>query len=85
MVVRTISKGRETTGLRLLAEDAARHFSPQVTAIQLRLGDVQIECELPADFRTGRPEIFELARRWVQRSWEWDETGRQRRRKRSLR
>ena len=59
MVVRTICKGREATGLRLRAEDAARYFSPQITAIQLRLGDVQIECELPADFRTGRPEIFD--------------------------
>jgi len=57
MVVRTISKGRETTGLRLLADDAVRHFPQQITAIQLRLGDVQIECKLPPEFWRGQPEI----------------------------
>ncbi|HEY2857441.1 MAG TPA: hypothetical protein VGJ21_03445 [Terracidiphilus sp.] len=57
MVVRTLRKGRDNFGLRVSAANARRYFSPASGPIELRLGDLQIQCDLPDSFWTGQPEI----------------------------
>jgi hypothetical protein len=57
MLVRAQSKGRGIYGLLLKAEDVRRHFPKNTPAIELKLGELRIDCELTPDFWRGRPEI----------------------------
>ncbi|MGB6687748.1 MAG: hypothetical protein WBE76_07885 [Terracidiphilus sp.] len=57
MLVRAQSKGRGVCGLLLKAEDVRRHFPRSTTAIEFKLGELRIGCELAQDFWNGRPEI----------------------------
>jgi hypothetical protein len=59
MVVRTQSNGRDSFGLRVGAANAKRYFPRTMSAVELRLGDLQIQCPLPASFWNGNPEIFD--------------------------
>ena|ERR1035438_1868853 len=59
MVVKTQSNGREVTGLYIGAANAKRHFSQRSSAIDLRLGELQIQCSLPANFWGDVPEIHD--------------------------
>jgi hypothetical protein len=57
MLVRAQSKGRGVCGLLLRAEDVRRHFPRNTPTIELKLGELRIDCELTPDFWRGRPEI----------------------------
>jgi len=59
MVVRTQCKGREVTGLRVGAYNARRYFPKHLSAIELQLDHLRIECGLPPDFWEGQPEIHD--------------------------
>ena len=59
MVVRAQGNGREVTGLHVGAANAKRYFSKRVGAIELRMGDLQIQCKLPPSFWKGEPEIHD--------------------------
>jgi hypothetical protein len=59
MVVRTQGNGREVTGLHVGTTNARRYFSKGSGAVELRLGDLQIQCRLPASFWDGQPEIHD--------------------------
>ena len=57
MFVTTQSKGRGVTGLNVGANNAERYFPKNVSAIELQLDHLQIECSLGPDFWRGQPEI----------------------------
>lgn len=57
MVVKTQCNGHEVTGLRVGTYNARRYFPKNVSAIELQLDHLRIECGLPADFWNGQPEI----------------------------
>ena len=57
MVVRTQRNGRDNFGLRLSATNARRYFSRNAGAVELELGDLHIQCNLPESFWNGQPEI----------------------------
>lgn len=57
MVVKTQCKGHEVTGLRVGAYNARRYFPKNISAIELQLDHLRIECGLPPEFWHGRPEI----------------------------
>ena len=57
MLVRAQSKGRGVYQLLLKAEDVRRHFPRNTSAIEFKLGELRIDCELTPDFWNGRPEI----------------------------
>jgi hypothetical protein len=59
MVVRTQSNGRDNFGLRVGSSNARRYFPRTMSAVELRLDDLQIQCRLPASFWNGQPEIFD--------------------------
>ena len=59
MVVKTHSKSRGKTGLDVGVSNVERYFSPGTRAIELQLGHLEIQCELPPDFWHGRPEIYD--------------------------
>ena len=59
MIVTTQSNGREVTGLRVSERSAQRYFSKRAGAVELQLGDLQIQCKLPPDFWQGQPEIHD--------------------------
>jgi hypothetical protein len=59
MVVKTQCKGREVTGLHVGASNARRYFPKGVSAIELQLDHLRIECGLPPDFWRGQPEIHD--------------------------
>ncbi len=59
MVVRTQCNGLEVTGLLVGTTNARRYFSKRTRAVQLHLGDVEIECQLTPDFWHGQPEIHD--------------------------
>jgi hypothetical protein len=59
MVVRTQNNGRDNFGLRVGAANARRYFPRTMSAVDLRLDDLQIQCQLPATFWDGHPEIFD--------------------------
>ena len=59
MVVRTQGNGHEDVGLRVGAANARRYFSRSLDAVELRLDDLQIQCQLPAGFWNGQPEIHD--------------------------
>ncbi|HWA95402.1 MAG TPA: hypothetical protein VG844_12445 [Terracidiphilus sp.] len=57
MVVRTQSKGRTFTGLRIGATNARRYFPKGTPAIDLFLDHLQIQCALRPDFWDGEADI----------------------------
>jgi len=57
MVVKTQLRGGEVTGLHVGARNVRRYFPKGVRVIELKFGDLQIQCGLPADFWNGNPEI----------------------------
>lgn len=59
MVVKTQCKGREVTGLHVGATNARRYFPKNISAIELELDHLRIECGLPPDFWNGQPEIHD--------------------------
>ena len=59
MVVRTQCKGREVTGLLVGASNARRYFPKNISAIELQLDHLRIECGLAPDFWRGQPEIHD--------------------------
>jgi hypothetical protein len=59
MVVKTQSDGREGLGLRVSAANVRRYFPRNMGSVELRLGDLQIQCQLPSKFWEGQPEIHD--------------------------
>jgi hypothetical protein len=59
MVVKTQVKGREVIGLLVGAKNVRRYFPKKVSAIELQLDDLQIECGLGPEFWTDEPEIHD--------------------------
>jgi len=59
MVVRTQFKGHEVVGLHVGASNARRYFPKNISAIELQLDHLRIECGLPPDFWDGQPEIHD--------------------------
>ena len=57
MVVKTQCRGREVTGLIVGAYNARRYFPKNISAIELQLDHLRIECGLTPEFWRGRPEI----------------------------
>ena len=57
MVVTTKDNGREMLNLRVGAANARRYFRRSMGAVELRLGDLSIQCHLTPDFWNGQPEI----------------------------
>lgn len=59
MVVEAQSKGPGISGLYVGAANVRRHFPRSVSAIELQLDHLRIECGLGPDFWQGRPEIYD--------------------------
>lgn len=59
MLVRAQGNEREVTGLHIGNSNARRYFSKSMSAVELRLGDLRIECNLPPGFWDGQPEIHD--------------------------
>jgi hypothetical protein len=59
MVVTTQSKGRGVTGLNVGTDNAQRYFPKGVSAIEIQLDHLHIECKLPPSFWQGQPEIYD--------------------------
>ena len=57
MVVKTQCKGREVTGLVVGASNARRYFPRNISAIELQLDHLRIECGLAPEFWRGQAEI----------------------------
>ena len=57
MVVKTQCKGYAVTGLLVGPANVRRYFSKKVSAIELQLGHLRIECGLPHDFWLGPAEL----------------------------
>ncbi len=57
MVVTAHENGHEDVGLRVGAADVRKYFSKDMGAVELLLGDLRIQCELPPNFWNGKPEI----------------------------
>lgn len=59
MVVRTKENGREVIGLRVGVANVRRYFSRNQHDVELRMGDLQIQCKLSPGFWGGEPEIHD--------------------------
>ena len=59
MVVRTHCNGHEVIGLIVGAYNARRYFPKNMSAIELELDHLRIECDLSADFWNGEGEIHD--------------------------
>lgn len=59
MVVKTQCKGHEVTGLLVGTYNARRYFPKNVSAIELELDHLRIECGLPPEFWSDQPEIHD--------------------------
>lgn len=59
MLVRTSQDSRDHLGLFIGTSNARRYFPKGTPTIDLRLGDLEIQCTLSPDFWMGRPEIFD--------------------------
>lgn len=57
MLVKTYRDGPHCTGLHIGEANVRRYFSKRAPSIELRLGDLRIQCTLDAAFWEGRPEI----------------------------
>ena len=59
MVVKTKCKGNKVTGLFVGALNVRRYFPRHISAIELQLDHLRIECGLSPDFWSGLPEIHD--------------------------
>jgi len=59
MVVTSKCVGNRVTGLYIGAHNVRRYFPKGVSAIELQLDHLRIECGLKPDFWNGRPEIHD--------------------------
>jgi hypothetical protein len=59
MIVKTSQDGRDHIGLHVGTANARRYFRKGTPTIDLRLGDLEIQCTLSPDFWAGRPEIYD--------------------------
>jgi hypothetical protein len=59
MRVTAESKGRGTFELHVGEENARRHFPETVSAIELQLDHLRIECALTPEFWRGQANIFD--------------------------
>ena len=59
MVVKTQSKARGVTGLRVGKSNVRRYFPKHISAIELQLDNLQIQCGLDPGFWNGHPEIYD--------------------------
>lgn len=50
---------REAIGLLIGAANARRYFPKEMGAVELRMGDLSIECRLTPEFWNGEPEIHD--------------------------
>jgi hypothetical protein len=57
MLVKTSQNDRDHMGLHIGIANARRYF--RAKTIDLRLGDLEIQCTLSPDFWHGRPEIYD--------------------------
>ena len=57
MLVRVQSSGRKTLGLVLRDADVHDYFPERVPSVELRLGELRINCELKPEFWNFRPVI----------------------------
>jgi hypothetical protein len=57
MIVKTSQDGHDHIGLLVGASNARRYFRKEAPTIDLRLGDLEIQCTLSPDFWQGRPQI----------------------------
>jgi hypothetical protein len=56
MVVLTQSKGHGVTGLHVGIDNVRRYFPKRISAIELQLDHLQIQCGLSPNFWEGQPE-----------------------------
>jgi hypothetical protein len=59
MVVKTKCAGNKVMGLDVGAYNARRYFPRHLSAIELQLDHLRIECGLSPEFWNGRPEIHD--------------------------
>lgn len=59
MVVTSQCSGRHVTGLYVGVNNVRRYFSKRVTAIELQLDHLRIECGLAPNFWLDQPEIHD--------------------------
>ena len=59
MVVTSQCNGRRVTGLYVGASNVRRYFPKHVSAIELQLDHLRIECGLPPHFWNDTPEIHD--------------------------
>ncbi|SRR5579885_2915198 len=59
MIVEAQSKGPGISGLYVGAANVRRHFPRSVSAIELQLDHLRIQCGLKPEFWQGRPEIYD--------------------------
>ena len=59
MVVLTQSKGHGVTGLHVGIDNVRRYFPKRISAIELHLDHLQIQCGLSPNFWEGQPEIHD--------------------------
>ena len=59
MVVQTQQNGYEVIGLTVGAANVRRYFPRTNSRVRLRLGDLEIDCELSPEFWHGKPEIHD--------------------------
>ena len=57
MVVRAQRKARGLSELHVGVRNVRRYFPRNLAAVELRMGDLQIECGLTPDFWRGQPDI----------------------------
>jgi len=59
MLVKTHRNGHDRTGLHIGRANANRFFRKDAPSIELKLGDLRIQCTLAPDFWEGRPQIHD--------------------------
>jgi hypothetical protein len=59
MLVKTHRNGNDRTGLHIGRANANRFFRKHAQSIELKLGDLQIQCTLAPDFWDGCPQIHD--------------------------
>lgn len=57
MVVKAQSQGRGNAALFVGENNVRRYFADRVTSVELRLGELHINCHLPAEFWLDSPVI----------------------------
>jgi hypothetical protein len=59
MVVKAQSIGRGISGLHVGTDNVRRYFPKNVSAIELELDHLRIQCGLAPEFWQGRPDIYD--------------------------